>query len=220
MMPSNRYPIIAREAWPFLFIFLGMVVLAQFFLGPYAFIALLVVFTFFVYLFRDPNREIPSEPLAVVSPVHGVITLIEEADEIRLHTRAIRVQITMRLYDIYSLRGPIEGKVVEQWCSAPDKNEARRHFDFHIKSDEGDNVVTAIRLRDITRKFHVYMHTGERVGQGQRCGYLYFGGVVDVFLPIESKVQVELGQQVTSGSTVLARLIHSEAASVIQNGES
>jgi phosphatidylserine decarboxylase len=217
MMPSNRYPLIAREAWPFLFVLLGLTVLAQFLLGLAAFIILFIVFVIFAYLFRDPDRDIPSEPLAVVSPVHGIVTLIEEAEEIRLHSRTMRVQITMRLHDIYSLRGPIEGKVMEQWCSSPDKNESRRHFDFYIKSDEGDNVVTAIRLRDIIRKFHVYMHSGERVGQGQRCGYLYFGGIVDVFLPIESKVQVEVGQYVSSGSTVLAHLIHSDPASVIQN---
>lgn len=219
-MPSNRYPLIASEAWPFLFVFLGLAVLAQFLLGPTAFIVLLSILVVFVYLFRDPNREIPSEPLAVVSPVHGVVTLIEEAEEIRLHSRAKRVQIVMRSHDIYSLRAPIEGKVMQQWCSPPDKNEPRRHFDFHIKSDEGDDVVTAFRLRDIIRKFHVYMYSGERVGQGQRCGYLYFGCIVDVFLPIESKVKVEVGQYVQSGSTVLAQLIHSEAASVVQTNDS
>ncbi len=218
-MPSNRYPLIARESWPFLFALLGMVVLAQFLLGITAFIVFLCILVVFTFLFRDPTRDIPSDPLAVVSPVHGIVTLIEEAEEVRLHSQAMRIQISMRPFDIFSLRGPIEGKVMEQWCSAPDKNESRRHFDFHIKSDEGDNVVTAIRLRDITRKFHVYMHTGERIGQGQRCGYLYFGGLVDVFLPIESKVQVEVGQYVNSGSSVLAHLIHSEAASVIQNDE-
>jgi len=219
MMPSNQYPIIAQEAWPFLFFLLGLAVLAQFFLGLCAFIFVLSILIVFIYLFRDPVREIPSEPLAVVSPVHGVITLIEEAEEIRLHSQAIRVQITMRWYDIFSLRSPIEGKVVEQWCSPPDEHESRRHFDFCIKSDESDNVVTAIRLRDIIRKFHVYMHSGERVGQGQRCGYLYFGGVVDIFLPIESKVQVEVGQYVQSGSSVLAQIIHSDPAS-IHNEES
>ena len=95
--------------------------------------------------------------------------------------------------------------------------KSRRHFDFYIKSDEGDDVVTAIRLRDIVRRFHMYLHSGERVGQGQRCGYFYFGGVIDVFIPLESKVQVEVGQYVQSGSTVLAQIIHSEVASVIQN---
>ncbi|MBL1141677.1 MAG: phosphatidylserine decarboxylase [Proteobacteria bacterium] len=219
-MPSNRYPFIAQEAWPFLLVVLGMAVLAQFFLGYIAFVLLLIILLLFAYLFRDPSRAVPSEPLAVVSPIHGVVTLIEEAEDIRLHAKTIRVQITMRLYDIYSLRSPMEGKVVEQWCSAPDKHESHRHIDLHIRSDEGDNIVTAIRLRDIVRKFHLYMYSGERVGQGQRCGYLYFGGVVDVFLPLESKVRVEVGQYVQSGSTVLANLIHSEAASVIQTKES
>ncbi len=216
-MPSNRYPFIAREAWPFLFFFLGLAVLAQFFLGPWAFMVFFLIFALLVYLSRDPVRNIPSSPLAVLSPVHGIVTLVEEAEEIRLHAQTKRIQITMRPYDIYSLRAPIEGKVMEQWCSAPDKHESRRHFDFYIKSDEGDNVVTAIRLKDITRKFHVYMHSGERVGQGQRCGYLYFGGLVDVFLPIDSKVNVEVGQYVESGSSVIAQLIRTETASVIPN---
>ncbi len=215
-MPSNRYPLIARETWPFLFVLIGLAVLVQFLFGPIAFLVLFLILVIFVYLFRDPVREIPPEPLAVVSPVHGIVTLIEESEEIRLHSKAKRVQITMRPHDIYSLRAPIEGKVMEQWCSNPDNNESRRHFDFHIKSDEGDNVVTAIRLRDIVRKFHMYIHSGERIGQGQRCGYLYSGALVDVFLPIESKVQVEVGQYVNSGSSVLAHMIHSEAASVIE----
>lgn len=215
-MPSNRYPIIARETWPILFILLGLAVLAQLFLGPVAFVFSLTVLFVTVYFFRDPERTIPSQPLAIVSPVHGVVTLIEEAEEIRLHNKAIRVQITMRFHDIYSFRSPIEGKIMQQWCSSPDENESRRHIDFHIKSDEGDNVVTAIRLKNLIRRFHVYLHSGERVGQGQRCGYFYFGGVIDVFIPLEANVQVEVGQYVQSGSTVLARIIHSKATSVIQ----
>ncbi len=214
-MPSNRYPIIAREAWPILFVLLGLTLLSQFLAGPVAFIFSLSVLLITVYLFRDPYRAIPAHPLAVVSPVQGVITLVEEADEIRLKNRSKRIQITMGVNDIYSLRSPIEGKVMEQWCSQPDENESRRHFDFHIRTDEGDDVVTAIRLKDIIRRFHVYLHSGERVGQGQRCGYLYFGGVVDIFLPLQSKVEVEEGQHVNSGSTVLAQLIHSNGASVI-----
>ena len=216
-MPSNRYPLIAREAWPILFVLLGLTVLAQFIVGPSAFLFSLTIFLIAVYLFRDPYRVIPSQPLAIVSPVHGMVTLVEEAEEVRLHTKTKRIQITMGSKDVYSLRSPIEGKVMQQWCSAPDENESRRHFDFHIKTDEGDDVVTAIRLRDVIRRFHVYLHSGERVGQGQRCGYLYFGGIIDIFIPIESKVQVEVGQYVQSGSSVLAQIIHSEAASVIQD---
>ena len=219
-MPSNRYPFIAREVWAVLSILLGLTVLAQFLVGSVTFFILLVILSVAVYLFRDPNRVIPSQPLAIVSPVHGIVTLVEEAEEIRLHNKTLRVQITMRAHDIYSFRSPIEGKVIDQWSSLPDKNESRRHFDFHLKSDEGDSIVTAIRLRDIVRRFHMYLHSGERVGQGQRCGYFYFGGVVDVFIPLESKLQVEVGQYVQSGSTILAQIIHSEVVSAIQSDNS
>ena len=216
-MPTNRYPFIAREAWPILFLLLGLTLLAQFFAGPAAFVLSFLLLLIATFLYRDPFREIPSQPLAVVSPVHGIVTLVEEAEEVRLHVRTKRIQITMRPYDIYSLRSPIEGKVVEQWCNSPDANEPNRHMDFYIRSDEGDNVVTAIRLKNFVRRFHLYLHSGERVGQGQRCGYLYFGGIIDVFIPLDSKVQVEVGQYVNSGSSVLAQLIHTEVASVIQN---
>jgi phosphatidylserine decarboxylase len=218
-VPNNRYPIIAREAWPFLIALLGLAVLAEFFISSVVFFFILFLFFVAVYLLRDPSREIPSEPLAVVSPAYGVVTLIEEAEDVRLKRKVMRIQVTMRAFDVYSLRAPIEGKVVEHWCSNPDENEFRRHFDFHIKTDEGDDVVTAVRLKDFIRKFHFYMHLGERVGQGQRCGYLYSGGLIDVFIPLESKIMVEEGQYVKSGSTVLGQLIHREAASVIKNEE-
>ncbi len=215
-MPSNRYPFIAREAWPILFLLIGLALLSQFILGSVAMLLLLCVTAVAAYLFRDPNRIIPSHPLAVLSPVYGIVTLIEEAEEVRLGKRAMRIQIETRINDVYSLRSPIEGKLIDNWCSAPDANESRRHFDFYIKSDEGDDVVTAIRLRDLIRRFHTYLHCGERVGHGQRCGYIFFGCTVDIFLPLECKVQVESGQYVESGSTVLAQLIHSEATTAIQ----
>ena len=218
-MPSNRYPIIAREGWPYLIALLIVAVLCQVLIGTIAFALCLLPLAGLAYLFRDPVRAIPPQPLAVLSPVYGEVTLVEEADEVRLNTRATRIQIHTRIQDVYSLRSPIEGKIMQNWCSRPCANEPRRHFDFHIKSDEGDNVVTAIRLRDIIPAFHVYLHNGERVGHGQRCGYIFFGGIVDIFLPLECKVQVEVGQKVESGSTILAQLIHSEAASVIPKVE-
>ncbi len=216
-MPSNRYPIIAREAWPLLLLLSVLAVLAQFLAGPAAFLVLVLLLMAAVFLFRDPAREIPANPLAVVSPVHGVVTLIEEAEEARLHSRARRIRIDMRPHDIYSLRSPIEGKVMEQWCSRPDANEPNRHMDFYIQSDEGDKVVMAIRHRHAMPRFHLYLRSGERVGQGQRCGYLYFGAVIDVFLPLDCKVLVETGQSVNSGSSMLARLIHAGGASVIRD---
>lgn len=216
-MPANRYPIIARESLPFLIAGFLIAVIAQILFGIIAFVICILAFVLLIYLFRDPYRDIPPQPLAVLSPVYGVVTLVEEAEEVFLKTRAIRIQIDTRIWDPYSLRSPIEGKLCQHWCSAPDANESRRHFDFHIKSDEGDDVVTAIRLRDIIPHFHVYLHSGERVGHGQRCGYIFFGGLTDIFLPLECKVHVEEGDYVQSGSSILAQLIHSESTTAIKD---
>ena len=216
-MPSNYYPFIAREAWPTIITIFGATIFAKFFLSGPIFIFLLVVLLVTIFLFRDPRRNVPSQPLAVVSPVHGIISKVGEAQEIRLKTNTVRIRIVMRITDIYSLRSPIEGKVIDQWYNSSSKNQSYKHLDFHVQSDEGDDVITAIRFRNIMRSSHVYLNSGERVGQGQRCGYISFGGVVDLFLPMESKILVEVGQYVDSGSTVIAQLIHSEPPSSVKD---
>ena len=215
-MSSNHYPFIAREAWPILIIIFSIVFLAKFFLSGPIFVFLLLTLLITIFLFRDPYREIPSQPLAVVSPIHGIISKVGEAKEIRLNTDTIRIRVVMRITDIYSLRSPIEGKVIEQWYNPSCKNQSHQHLDFHVQSDEGDDIITAIRFRNIMHRSHIYLNSGERVGQGQRCGYLSFGGVVDLFLPVESKILVKVGQYVDSGSTVLAELIHSEPLSSVK----
>ncbi|MEC7875615.1 MAG: phosphatidylserine decarboxylase [Pseudomonadota bacterium] len=215
-MSSNHYPFIAREAWPILIIIFSIVFLAKFFLSGPIFVFLLLILLITIFLFRDPYREIPSQPLAVVSPIHGIISKVGEAKEIRLNTDTIRIRVVMRITDIYSLRSPIEGKVIEQWYNPSCKNQSHQHLDFHVQSDEGDDIITAIRFRNIMHRSHIYLNSGERVGQGQRCGYLSFGGVVDLFLPVESKILVKVGQYVDSGSTVLAELIHSEPLSSVK----
>lgn len=218
-MLSSSYNFIAREAWNSLLLFLVLIVCVYLLTG---FILLSLFFfsgfLFFLYLFRDPFRYIPASPLAILSPAYGKVTLIEdEAIEFRLKAKTKRIQIKTRFFDVYSLRSPIEGKVVEQWFSGADKNEPCRHMDFYIKSDEDDDVVTAIRLKDIVRKFYFYCNSGERVGHGQRCGYLYFGGVIDIFIPLESNIQVKVGDYVESGSTILAQLIHSDDVTAIKD---
>ena len=217
-MPSNQYPSIAKEAWPILVIIFGILCFLYFSSSSSLTLSLFfILFLFAIYLFRDPFRDIPSQPLAVVSPVHGIVTKVGFAKEMRLNTNAIRIRVVMRFNDIYSLRSPIEGKIVEQWYNRSSNNKLHRHFDFQVRSDEGDDIVTAIRFKNFMRKSHIYLNSGERIGQGQRCGYLTFGGVVDIFLPLESKIFVEVGQQIDSGRTVLAELIHSRPLSSVKD---
>ena len=113
-MPSNYYPFIAREAWLVLIVIFSIVLFAKIFFTGSVFIFLLFVLLISLFLFRDPRRKIPSQPLAVVCPVHGVISKVGKAKEIRLNVETIRIRVVMRITDVYSLRSPIEGKVIEQ----------------------------------------------------------------------------------------------------------
>ncbi len=222
-MPSNRYPLIAREGWLLLSILAGLVYVAFYFIGSHVAIILTVIFCLFLFLLRDPQRTIPALPLALVSPVNGKITLVDETDDPWLSLqglprRAKRVRIKMSSIDVYSFRSPVEGKVMEQWSQRCEIENGQRKFAFWIRTDEGDDVVTVFRLRPCAAIcFRIYMQSGERVGQGQRCGYLYFGGTVDVYFPANSKLEIVADQPITSGEDILAHLTHGESASVVND---
>ena len=184
---------------------------------------LLFPLLFVIFLFRDPQRQIPPSPLAVVSPVQGIVTALETVDDHWLKRQGVtrhakRITIKMSGLDVYSVRSPTEGKVMEQWSKRRDIDGAKDRFAFWIRTDEGDDVVTVFALGALaSRFFRSYVQSGERLGQGQRCGYLCFGGTVDIFVPSNAKLNVEIGQSITSGEGILAYLVHRQSASMIND---
>ncbi len=76
-----------------------------------------------------------------------------------------------------------------------------------MQTDEGDDIVFAVSsLRPISR-FKLYCAPGERVGIGQRIGFIYFGDIVEVFMPAQSRLQAKAGDSAESGCTVLGHLV-------------
>lgn len=219
-MPSNTYPLIAREGWPILFL------LASLYLVCYLFISDSLAYVFFLafivslYLLRDPSRPIPSIPLAIVSPVHGRIVAIDEMENCWLKRPAKRIRIKMSPWDIYSLRSPTEGKIMDQWSKSKKEGMTSPEYAYWIQTDENDDIVTALRFDKSQYFYKLYLQSGHRVGQGQRCGYLFLGATVDVFVPTNVKQLVEVGQWVESGSSTLVHLIHNKKTSTIEQPDS
>ena len=219
-MPSNNYPIIAREGWFFLGLLGLLVIFCFYYQGITITLLAVIILATFLFLLRDPLQEVPSSPLAIVSPVYGRIQSIDEVVDPWLGRLSRRVRIKMSFLDVYSLRSPIEGKVVNQWTLRPDGNQTRRQFAFLVRGDEGDEVIVVINLNFLSALlFRFYVHSGERLGHGQRCGFLYFGGLVDVLLPQNCSIKVEQSVHIASGSGVLAQLVHNEGASMIRESE-
>ena len=145
-----------------------------------------------VYLFRDPDREIPSSPLAVVSPADGLVASVEEVPDPYLDRQSIQLVINMSSAGVYSTRSPVEGKILEPRNSG---DGVDRPHGVWLKTDEDDDLV-------------VVMHRGPLNNQGQRCGYIQMGGRVEVYLPLNSRVMVDSGSHVKAGSDVIATLVH------------
>jgi phosphatidylserine decarboxylase len=77
-----------------------------------------------------------------------------------------------------------------------------------IQSDEQDNVVMAVKSAAGLLKPRCYSHSGDRIGQGQRCGIIPFHAVVQVSVPVNSRLEVKVGDHVRSGTDTLATLVH------------
>jgi phosphatidylserine decarboxylase len=216
-MPSNSYPFIAKEGWPLLGLLIVFFVIAFYYHLGFTVTSIDTgLLLALLFLLRDPPQTVPSSPLAIVSPVYGSVISVSDIEDPWVERHAKCIRIKMRLFDIYSLRSPTEGKIVNQWTRRPDSKGPKRQFAFRVRSDEGDEIVVVIHLNIFSSfLFRFYVHSGERLGHGQRCGYLYFGGVIDVIVPQNSKITVNPGEHIASGSRIIAQLVHVDAASAI-----
>ena len=204
-MVAGRYPYFSRAALLPLMACAGLGVLVAHFLGWAWSLPFWTGCGFVVYLFRDPEREIPSSPLAVVSPADGVIAFVGEVHDPYLDRQAILLVIEMGRFDVYSTRSPVEGKFLEPPNSGDGIN---RPHGVWMKTDEDDDLVMVMHRGPLNNLPHCYVQIGQRVGQGQRCGFIQFGGRVEVYLPVNSRAQVESGSRVIAGSDVIATLVH------------
>ncbi|MGD8785515.1 MAG: phosphatidylserine decarboxylase [Thioalkalispiraceae bacterium] len=162
-----------------------------------------------VYLYRDPERTIPSAPLGLVSPVDGTVIAVENRFDTFLKREALMVSIQMSWSGAYVLRAITEGKIMQHWLHETDsQTQGHLQHAIWIQTDEGDDVIIAIHAGGRFRRMHCYASVGERVGQGKRCGFIPFGTRIDVFLPVKARTSLEPGNKVMAGSDLIAQLVH------------
>ena len=175
-----------------------------------------LVALFVVQFFRDPPRQIPAEPLGVVCPADGRVVHVGEIRDPYLDRQALRVSVFMNVFNVHSNRSPVEGTVKERWYhrgrflnAALDKaSEQNERNALWIQTDEGDDVVVVQVAGLIARRILCYKQPGERVGQGERYGFIRFGSRVDVYMPPGSQARVAVGDRVKAGRDLIGHLVH------------
>ncbi|MFP5506825.1 MAG: phosphatidylserine decarboxylase [Gammaproteobacteria bacterium] len=205
-MAANRYPLIAREGWLSIFLAAGaaMAVFLEF--GALWSLPLWALALLLLLMFRDPARDVSATPLAVVSPADGRIQTVETVRDPYIDRDAQRITIRMHPYGVFSTRSPAEGRMLEP--RRADADGRPLPHGVWLQTDEGDDLVIVMNRGPLRNPPRCYVRFGERVGQGQRCGFITLGSTIELYLPASSRVKVRPGDRVHAGADVIAQLVH------------
>jgi len=171
---------------------------------------LLFLAAFVLYFFRDPERQVPTDPAAVVSPADGRI--MEIVDEPLGARPGRRISIFLAVWDVHVNRAPCAGRIrkveyrpgrflAAMRSRASAENEQNV---FHLETDRGEITFKQI-AGWIARRVLSWKSAGDRVALGERVGMIRFGSRMDVWLPLDAEILVRPGQHVAGGSSLLAR---------------
>ena len=175
----------------------------------------LVFYFFVVRFFRDPIRLVEPDDSVIISGADGKVVVIEDVKETE-YFKDMRKQVSvfMSPLDIHVNWFPISGKV---------KYFRHNHGFYFIaskpkSSDENERTTTVVQLKDgteilfrqiagtVARRIVCYATEGKEALQGEDLGIIRFGSRFDLFLPLDTKIEVKIGQKVTGCETVMARL--------------
>ena len=169
----------------------------------------IVLALFFLWFFRDPNRNIPAGPGLVVSPADGKIT---EIAPIRTPDGdRIRMSIFLSVFDVHVNRSPITGIVnglqykKGEFLNALDPASAERN-EQSVVTMEGEGCVISLKLIAglLARRIVFTPKVGDMLQRGERVGLIKFGSRCDLILPGDAHIRVERGQRVKGGESILA----------------
>lgn len=213
-MIDYPHPIIAREGWPFIAFALLAALGIWFFAGLGWSIPLWIAFVFCVQFFRDPPRIVPAGEKNVLSPADGRIVVIEPARDPWLDRDCLKISVFMNVFNVHSNRSPVDGQVVRRWYhpgefvnAALDKASiANERNALHIRTRTGHDITCVQVAGLIARRILCYVDAGAELTRGQRYGFIRFGSRVDLYLPLDTRAKVGVGETVKATTTILAEL--------------
>lgn len=207
------HPIIAREGWPIIGGGLALSLLVSMCCGWWS-LPFWVFTVFALQFFRDPAREIPLNPEAVLSPVDGRIVVVERARDPYRDVDALKISIFMNVFNVHSQKSPADCTVTKvvynkgKFVNADlDKASTENERNAVLATTASGREITFVQVAGlVARRILCYTQAGAKLSRGERYGFIRFGSRVDMYLPVDAQAQVAIGDKVTGVSTVLARL--------------
>jgi phosphatidylserine decarboxylase len=217
-MKTVRVPV-AAEGIPFIFsaAFITFIsALLSYDIAAFFFLALTA---FVLYFFRDPQRIIPDDHNALVSPADGKVILMEKIfDDRFIREHVYKISIFMNVFNVHVNRIPFSGRVNKiiyspgKFYSADtDKAALTNEYCALLMETPRNQQIAVVQVAGlIARRIVCWAEKDDSVTLGHRYGLIRFGSRVDLYLPLNFRPEISLGQKVSAGETVIGYMPDSE----------
>ena len=214
---------IHREGYPTLIIVLFLLVLLNIFVFYFAlgfsFLTMIsvfasaLVFLFFLQFFRFPGRISDTGPNQIICPADGEVVVIEETTEDEyFKDKRIQVSIFMSPFNVHANWYPISGKVkyvkyhpgkfLVAWH--PKSSTLNERSTVVLESENGTQILVRQIAGAVARRIVTYSKSDSVIEKNQQLGFIKFGSRVDIFLPLGTKIKLNLKDKVIGNETILA----------------
>lgn len=178
---------------------------------------LLLFIGFVLWFFRDPEPTVPKDRGIVVAPAHGLVDVVDQLGWPEDSSRKCqRISIFLSIFNVHVQQAPATGKVVlvrrtkGLFLNALKTESAEHNENVLVLLEASDPPGTILGVRLIAgliaRRIIPWAKEGETVARGERISLIQFGSRVDLYLPLDARLEVKMGDRVVGGQTVVARL--------------
>ncbi|RSK37491.1 phosphatidylserine decarboxylase family protein [Hymenobacter metallilatus] len=174
-----------------------------------------IVFLTLLQFFRSPARRLFTHEDLVIAPADGKVVVIENVHEPEyFDDQRKQISIFMSPINVHITRNPISGIVryfkyhpgnyLVAWH--PKSSTKNERTTVVVESEAGPFVLFRQIAGAMARRIVWYVNEGDEVSQGEEFGFIKFGSRVDIFVPVDTEVKVQIGEKVKGGQTVIAQL--------------
>lgn len=174
----------------------------------------MLICAFIVSFFRNPKRLVPIGENNVIAPADGKVVVIEEVMETEYYNeKRLQVSVFMSPANVHVNRSPIDGEVkyfkyhpgryLVAWH--PKSSTDNERTSLVIENDSFSVLVRQVAGK-LARRIVYYVEQGDEIERGEEFGFIKFGSRIDLFLPLNTNLDVTIGQKVRGGETVLGTI--------------
>lgn len=204
---------LAKEGYVF-FVPIGLLALALAALSFYwAAGVFFLLFLFIVNFFRDPNRIVPQEKNAIISPADGKVVEIVKENNPFTNQPSTRVSVFLNVFDVHINRIPISGRIENltynkgKFLNAASPKASLDNEQTALLINNGKHKVVVKQIAGlIARRIVCWAKVGDEFKSGERFGLIRFGSRADIFVPEGCRLTVSLGDRVAGGADIIGYL--------------